>query len=422
VAGMIRLVLVHQAFRYELAPSAEQHAALANHAGAARWAWNWGLAVRRKAWQRRRQTLDAVELHRLLNRLKRTPLFAWLYEVSKCAPQEALRDLDRAYANYWRGQKNGRRVGVPRFKKRGRCPERFRLTGAIRVVHGGVVLPRIGRVATKEATDKFRGRILSATCRREADRWYVAVNVEVERRDPAPVDGPVIGVDRGVAVFAVCSDATNIDGPRALSRSLRRLQQRSRAVSRKQPGSTNRRKSALALARLHRRIRNQRLDALHKATTALAKTKSVIVVEDLHIAGMVRNRHLARAISDQGWAEFHRQLAYKCQWHGSRLLVAPRFYPSSKACSSCGLVKAELPLNVRTFRCEACGLVLDRDRNAARNLAALAASGSITNGVVGSSLETENACGGESAGPAVTGRVELASAKQERVHQRLANA
>lgn len=415
-------MLVHQAFRYELAPTAEQYAALANHAGAARWAWNWGLSVRRKAWQRRGQTLDAVELHRLLNCLKRTPRFAWLYGVSKCAPQEALRDLDRAYANYWRGQRNGRQVGIPRFKKRGRCPERFRLTGVIRVEQGGVVLPRIGRIVTKEATTKFRGRILSATCRREADRWYVAVNVEVERRDPVPVDGPVVGVDRGVAVFAVCSDATNIDSPRPLSRSFRKLQRRSRAVSRKQSGSSNRRKSALALARLHRRIRNQRLDALHKATTALARTKSVIVVEDLHVAGMVRNRHLARAISDQGWAEFHRQLVYKCQWHGSRLLVAPRFYPSSKACSGCGLVKAELSLNVRTFRCEACGLVIDRDQNAARNLAALAASGSITAGVAGSSLETENACGGESADPAVIGRVELAPTKQERAHLRLAKA
>jgi putative transposase len=415
-------MLTHQAFRYELAPTSEQRVTLANHAGAARWAWNWGLAVRRKAWHRRRQTLSAVELHRLLNRLKHTPRFAWLYEVSKCAPQEALRDLDRAYANYWRGQKNGRRVGFPRFKKRGRCPERFRLTGAIRVEHGGVVLPRIGRVATKEETGKFKGRILSATCRREADRWYVAINVEVERRDPVAVDGPVVGVDRGVAVFAVCSDASRIDGPRALSRSLRRLKRRSRTVSRKQSGSTNRRKSALALARLHRRIRNQRLDALHKATTALAKTKSVIVVEDLHVAGMVRNRHLARAISDQGWAEFHRQLAYKCQWHGSRLLVAPRFYPSSKACSGCGLAKAELPLNVRTFRCEACGLVIDRDQNAARNLAALAASGSTTAMVAGSSLETENACGEECAGPTVIGRVQLASTKQERAHQRLANA
>jgi IS605 OrfB family transposase len=297
-------MLTHQAFRYELAPTSEQRVTLANHAGAARWAWNWGLAVRRKAWHRRRQTLSAVDLHRLLNRPEHTPRFAWLYEVSKCAPQEALRDLDRAYANYRRGQKNGR----------------------------------------------------------------------------------------------------------------------NRVVSRKQSGSTNRRKSALALARLHRRIRNQRLDALHKATTALAKTKSVIVVEDLHVAGMVRNRHLARVISDQGWAQFHRQLAYKCQWHGSRLLVAPRFYPSSKACSSCGLAKAELPLNVRTFRCEACGPVIDRDENAARNLAALAASGSTTAMVAGSSLETKNACGEESAGPTVIGGVQLASAKQERAHRRLANA
>jgi putative transposase len=116
-------MLVHQAFRYELAPTPAQRAALANHAGAARWAWNWGLSVRQKAWQRRKQTLTAIDLHRLLNRLKRTPRYAWLYEVSKCAPQEALRDLDRAYTNYWRGCKAGRRVGPPQVKKRGRCPD-----------------------------------------------------------------------------------------------------------------------------------------------------------------------------------------------------------------------------------------------------------------------------------------------------------
>ncbi len=145
-------MLVHQAFRYELAPTAAQRASLTNHAGAARWAWNWGLSVRRKAFTRRRQTMNAMDLHRLLNRLKRTPRYGWLYEVSKCAPQEALRDLDRAYANAWRGRKSGRRIGLPRWKKRGRCPERFRLTGAIRVQDGAVVLPRIGRVATKEST------------------------------------------------------------------------------------------------------------------------------------------------------------------------------------------------------------------------------------------------------------------------------
>ncbi|HYY81235.1 MAG TPA: RNA-guided endonuclease TnpB family protein [Actinomycetes bacterium] len=410
------VMLAHQAFRYELAPTAAQRAALANHAGAARWAWNWGLSVRQKAWQRRKQTLTAIDLHRLLNRLKRTPRYAWLYEVSKCAPQEALRDLDRAWANYFRGRKARRRVGLPRVKKRGRCPDRFRLTGAIRVEPGVVVLPRIGRVQTKEATGKFRGRILSATCRREADRWCVALTVEVIRPNPEPVAGPVVGVDLGIATFVVASDGSAIEGPRALEKGLRKLRRRSRAVSRKQRGSRNRAKAVLALARQHRHVRNQRLDALHKATTALAKAKSVIVVEDLHVAGLVRNRRLARRILDQGWGEFHRQLAYKSQWYGSRLLVAPRFYPSSKRCSGCGRVNDVLPLGARVFCCQACGLVLDRDLNAARNLAQLGEAG----WVAGSSPETENACGGGGAGQADNGLVQPPPEKQERarIHAR----
>jgi putative transposase len=280
------------------------------------------------------------------------------------------------------------------------------------VEQDAVVLPRIGRVRTKEATGKFCGRILSASCRREADRWYVALTVEAARPDPVAVTGPVVGVDRGIRAFAVCSDGTRIDSPRALTRGLRRLRRRGRAVTRKQPGSANRRRAVLALARCHRHIRNQRVDALHKATTALAKAKSVIVVEDLHVAGMVRNRQLARAIADQGWAEFHRQLAYKTAWYGSRLLVAPRFYPSSKTCSSCGLLKTTLPPDMRMFSCEGCGLMIDRDLNAARNLARLA--GAEAGLVAASSAETQNACGEGSAGWAATGPVELPSVKQER--------
>src|SRR4029453_14036165 len=279
-------MLVHQAFRYELAPTAAQRAALTNHAGAARWAWNWGLAVRRKAWQRRRQTLNAMDLHRLLNRLKRTARYGWLYEVSKCAPQEALRDLDRAYANWWRSPKQGRRVGRPRFKKKGHCPGRFRLAGALRVEQDAVVLPRIGRVRTKEATGKFCGRILSASCRREADRWYVALTVEVARPDPVAVTGPVVGVDRGIRTFAVCSDGTRIYSPRALTRGLRRVRGRGRGAPRKQPASPSRRRAVLALARCHRHIRNQRVDALHKATTALAQDKSRVVGEDVRVRGV----------------------------------------------------------------------------------------------------------------------------------------
>ena len=219
-------------------------------------------------------------------------------------------------------------------------------------------------------------------------------------------------MDRGIHTFAVCSDSSSIQSPRALERSLRRVRRRARAVSRKQRGSRNRAKAALVLARCHRRSRNQRLDALHQASTALAKAKSVIVVEDLHVAGLLRNRHLARAIADQGWAQFHRQLAYKCRWSGSRLLIAPRFFPSSKLCSACGAFKAALPLEVRVFRCQACGLVIDRDLNAARNLARLLEGWA--GPVAASSAETPNACGEGGAGQAGYGLVELPSAKQER--------
>jgi Helix-turn-helix domain len=185
-------MLVRQAFRYELAPTTAQRAALSKHAGAARWAWNWGLSVRRKAFQRRGQTLGGVELHRLLNQLKRTPGYGWLYEVSKCAPQEALGDLDRADQMFWQGRKAGRRGGLPRWKRRGRGPDRFRLTGTIKVEPDAVVLPRLGRVATKEPTGKFAkwgGRVLSATCRREADRWYCSLTVEVTRPDRPRLSG-----------------------------------------------------------------------------------------------------------------------------------------------------------------------------------------------------------------------------------------
>jgi putative transposase len=323
------------------------------HAGAARWAWNWGLSVRRKAFQRRSETLGAAELHRLLNYLKRTPRYGWLYEVSKVRTAGgAARPRPRLPA-VLAGQEGRPAGGVAQVEEAGSLP---RPVPADRHHQGGA---RRGGVATARPTGKFAkwgGRVLSATCRREADRWYCSLTVEVTRPDPAPVVGPVVGVDRGIHTFAVCSDGTSIQNPKALRRNLRTLRRRSRAVSRKQKGSRNQAKATLALARCHRKVRNQRLDALHKATTMLAKAKSVIVVEDLHVAGLVRNRRLTRAISDQGWAAFHRQLAYKCDWYGSRLLLAPRFYPSSKRCSACGLVKGSLPLAVRTFICQGCGL------------------------------------------------------------------
>ncbi len=175
-------MLVNKAYRYELKPNKRQLIFLKKHAGCARFAWNWGLAERKRIWEEEERSTNAIELHRKLNQLKKTDL-PWMYEVSKCAPQEALRDLDRAFKNFFEG-----RAEYPKFKKKG-IHDSFRLTGTIRVFPRHVQLPRLGKIRVKEDTHKFKGRILSATVSREADRWYVSLAVEVEIPDPAPVEG-----------------------------------------------------------------------------------------------------------------------------------------------------------------------------------------------------------------------------------------
>jgi putative transposase len=316
-----------------------------------------------------------------------------MYEVSKAAPQEALRNLDKAFENFFRRVKNKKKPGYPKFKKKG-IKDNFRLTGAIHLREKAVQLPRIGLIRLKETTEKFKGRILSATVSRDADRWFVSLQVERERSDPKPIKGPIAGIDVGLKSFAVISDGTYIDNPAYMEKLLRKLQRLHRRLSRKQKGSSNRAKARMQLARLYRRIRCLRCDFLHKLTTILAKTKSEIVIEDLNVSGMVRNRRLSRRISGAGWSEFRRMLEYKCKWYGSKLTIAPRFFPSTKRCSRCGNIKDKILLSERTYRCEICGLVMDRDLNAAFNLASLATT---TASSVGS-----DACG-ESVRPVLAG-------------------
>ena len=391
-----------QAFRFELDPTKRQRHRLARAAGTARYAFNWGWALCKQRLDAHQPVPRAIELHRLWNAGKLSR--SWVYGVSKCCGQEALRDLDRAFVNFWRGRQSGRRVGFPRPRRKHARRDSFRLTGSIAVHPRSIGLPRIGWVRSKEPTEKFRGRILSATVSREADRWYASLTVDALRDEPNPVEGPVVGVDLGLKCFAVLSDGTRLESPRPLARAMRRLAHRQRLHCRKQRGSNNRRQSAAGLARLHRRIRCRRTDFLHKATTILAKTKSVIVVEDLSVRGMIRNRHLARSIADSGWSEFRWLLAYKTQWYGSKLVVAARFYPSTKTCSACGYARGVMPLDERVLRCEACGAQIDRDLNAARNLASL---------VAGSSPETLNACGAGGSGGGHLAAVKPAAVKQE---------
>ncbi|MGY5881017.1 MAG: RNA-guided endonuclease TnpB family protein [Candidatus Thorarchaeota archaeon] len=378
-------MLIKRAYRYELDPNNIQRSSLAQHAGVARFAYNWGLEQRIARYKNKQgdeRFTDAMKQHKLLNSLKKTE-FSWMYETSKCAPQEALRDLQRAFKNFYRGLKSGKKVGFPKFKRRG-VRDSFRLYGIIRFHERAIQLPRIGKIRIKERRKSyFSGRILSVTVRRRANRWFVSVAVDENILDPQVVLRAPVGVDLGVKTLATLSDGTTFANPRALGRRMRKLRQLHKSLSRKKKGSKNRERAKFQLAKLYLKIFNIRQDTLHKVTTYLAKSHSKVVIEDLLVSGMMKNRRLARVIADVGFYEFRRQIEYKCHWYGSELVVVSRTFPSSKLCSRCGHRKKELSLSEREYHCEQCKLEIDRDLNAALNLVAVSLS------------ETLNACGEE---------------------------
>ncbi|MGI9081026.1 MAG: IS607 family element RNA-guided endonuclease TnpB, partial [Thermoleophilaceae bacterium] len=420
------MATVTQAYRFCLAPSPAQERKLASHAGAARFAYNWALGLVKDRLDRRGAGEDVEvpwtlpALRREWNRAK-DEAAPWWPENSKeaaCSGLDGLARALRAFSDSRKGRRRGRRVGFPRFKRRGRCRESFRYTTGSFGLSGRtrIQLPRIGHVRAHEPTSKLQrkieagdARVLSATVSRQGGRWFCSLTCEVSRDDPAPArPAATVGVDAGVRQLAVLSTGERVENPKALSkaqRKLRRLQrkadrqrrannpdcydERGRARPGKRPAtrSSRQRRAERQITRLHGRVANVRRDALHKLTTRLASTYGTVVVEHLGAAGLCRagNRGLRRALHDASLAELRRQLTYKCAWRGGTLIEAPTFYPSSKTCSGCRAAKAKLPLSERTFRCEQCGLSLDRDENAARNLAGLATV------VAASGAETENA-------------------------------
>lgn len=414
---------VVQAYRYALDPTPGQAAALASHCGAARFAFNWGLAqVKANLGQREAEKTYGVPEEQL------TPLLSWsMYSLrkrwntakSEVAPwwadnsKEAyacgLERLAAALKNWGasrKGKRAGRPAGFPRFKAKHRAVPSCRFTtGAIRVEAGRrhVTLPRLGTINTSESTRKLArhlergtGRIMAATVRFEGGRWLVSFTCEIDRAERAPArPDAVVGVDLGVKDLAVLSTGEVVPNPRHHTAALRRLRRLGKELARRQgprtptgdrcEASARWYKTKAALGRAHAKVANQRRDGLHKLTSRLTAAYGTVVVEDLNVSGMLANQRLARAVADVGMGEVRRQLAYKTTWNGGRLVVADRWFPSSKTCSGCGAVKAKLALSERTYTCTTCGLLLNRDENAARNLAALAAD------VAQSCGETENA-------------------------------
>jgi putative transposase len=398
-------MLVTKAYRYELDPNNSQRSSLAQHVGVSRFTYNWGLAQRIARYKNNKgneRFTDAMKQHKVLTSLKKDQ-FPWMYDCSKCAPQEALRDLHRAFQNFYRGLKSGKRVGFPRFKRKG-VRDSFRLNGTIKFHERAIQLPRIGKIRIKEKRKfYYSGKILSVTVRRRGNRWFVSVTVKKDIVNPQSVIGPPVGVDLGVKTLVTLSDGYIFANPRALGRRIVKLRKLSMSLSQKKKGSKNLEKAKLRLAKMYLKIFNIRQDTLHKVTTYLAKSHSKVVIEDLFVSGMLKNRRLARAIADVGFYEFRRQLEYKCRWYGSELVVVSRTFPSSKLCSRCGHKKEDLSLSERKYHCDQCGLEIDRDLNAALNIVAV------------SLPETENACGEDVRLPIISSEMveKQTSAKQE---------
>lgn len=374
-----RPVEILRAYKVEIDPNNVQRTALLKHAGAARFAWNWGLARRKQEYEETGKSSNAITQHRQLNELKKTD-FPWMYDVSKAAPQEALRDLDKAYQNFFRRvKKGGETPGFPKFKSRKNGIGSFRTTGAIHVENARIKLPRIGWLRLKEhgyiPIDGIH--VLSVTVSESAGHWFVSVQCRQEI-EVAQATGEPVGVDLGIKELAVVSDGQRFENPKALRKAQSKLKRFQRELSRRKKGGKNREKTRQKIAKAHQRIANIRRDTLHKATSAIvAKTKpdskrpSVVVLEDLNVSGMLSNHCLAQAISDVGFAEFRRQLEYKSVWYGSDLMLADQFFPSSRLCRHCGCINSELKLSDREWTCD-CGAILDRDLNAALNLKSLA--------------------------------------------------
>jgi putative transposase len=368
---MLKKMIVIKGYKTELKLNNHQRTACVKHCGAARFAYNWGLRQKIQAYQGTGKSPSAIDLHKQLNVLKQGNL-SWMYEVSKCAPQEALRDLDKAYANFFRRVKQGdKEVGFPKFKSRKYGLGSFRLTGSIKVFERSIQLPRLGKLRLKEMgyIPTCGVKILSATVSEQAGRWFVSVQIEQHVNEPLPNSNEVIGVDLGIKAMATCSNGLIFDNPKPLKAKTKQLKRWQQRLSRRVKGSQNRKKAQLKVARLHAPIAHIRSNALHQATSKIiAQKPQSIVLEDLNIKGMVKNHKLARAISDVGMGEFGRQIAYKSAWQGITVIYAARWFPSSKRCSHCGSVKLELSLAERSYHCEFCGLTLARDLNAAMNL------------------------------------------------------
>ncbi len=380
------MATIIKAHKIRLNPTPEQGEYLKRACGIRRFCYNWGLAE----WKRQYEAGEnpsAMKLKEQFNAVRQTH-FPWTYDVSKSVVEGAFFDLGEAFKNFFAG-----RSDYPRFKKKGKSHESCyfandRFTLGVFWVEPQVLGEFVAKQRQMKATTKqkhyldrinmaerlrFAGKILGATVSTTAGHWYMSIQVELTRAKQENT-GPILGVDVGIKESAIVSDGRRFENQKPLTTQLTKLKRLSRQLSKKQydpetkTSSKNRDKAQLKVARLHDEIACIREDAHHKLTTAIARTCSVVGLEDLHVKGLMQNRKLARAMADAGLGKLHTLFEQKMAGVNGRAIFVSRFYPSTKTCSGCGHVKKRMPLKYRTYICLQCGLHIDRDLNAAINL------------------------------------------------------
>ncbi|MFI8307834.1 RNA-guided endonuclease InsQ/TnpB family protein [Streptomyces sp. NPDC085927] len=359
---------VKRAFKYRFHPTGAQAAELSRTFGCVRKVYNLALAARTEAWARQ-ERVNYNQTSALLTAWKKTEELAYLNEVSSVPLQQCLRHLQMAFTSFF-----GKRAKYPRFKskKKSRKSAEYTTSG-FRYRNGRLTLAKM-----TEPLDIVWSRPLpegaqpsTATVSQDAaGRWFVSLLCEDSTVRPLPATDTAVGIDVGLDHLLTLSTGEKITNPRHERRDRARLARAQRELSRKAKGSANREKARRKVARIHARIADRRRDALHKLTTRLVRENQTLVIEDLAVRNMVRNRNLARAISDAAWSQFRSMLEYKAAWYGRDVVAVDRFFPSSKLCSHCGALQDRLPLQVRTWTCD-CGATHDRDVNAAQNLLAV---------------------------------------------------
>ncbi|WP_280412648.1 RNA-guided endonuclease InsQ/TnpB family protein [Nocardia asiatica] len=359
--------IVKRAYKYRFYPTSEQVEQLSKTFGCVRYVYNRALAERTRAWTQERRRVNHAETSLMLTQWKRDPTTAWLAEPSKDPLQQTLRNLQGAFDKFWR-----KRAGYPKFKKKGRSKDSATYFSNCFTYRDG----RIKLAKQSEPLDIRWSRPMPkgarpsqvTVSRDSSGRYHISILVEEAITEHAPTDA-TLGVDAGITSLYTLSTGEKIRNPRHEKKDRARLAKAQRVLSRKQKGSNSRVKARLKVARIHARIADRRRDHLHKLSTRLVRENQVIAIEDLSVRNMVRNRSLARAISDASWSQFRTMLEYKADWYGRTVVAIDRFYPSSKTCSTCGRINDEMPLQVREWTCP-CGTSHDRDVNAAKNIRA----------------------------------------------------